>query len=715
MIKTRLILASGAAMLLSAACTDEVPEIPASELYTREFVKEFGVIDSRQDWNNASRGSVQVSTSTPSRVKVTAVISNHNYLLADYEDVQGKRTLGFDIPKGVTRITVSDGTTEIDTKVGGSVDFASASRGGTVTPGDDFIKVEDITDAAYHDDWMIVPWIDATRFTRKMPEQVYNGDRPGVSTDFLFKSQGTSVIVRPLYWQTSQRHTMGFYYLGNDGEIVKVPVYEMEKTSTAADDLVYSLVVSNVIKVELSDNDADVKEYFPEGLSNLAIEDNVTESGVGPQTLAAISDINGRLTELLKKRADTGTEGQDDYKPYSKFYYLYRWTNVDLSDKDKNPKPQLPAGRLDAYFTYRSYGQHSGAGGANEPYASSDNWQSVLSKGVKVTFKEPGTKFGAYIDCSDKHSYYSIASRNYDRRYVPKKEAYREGGAYDGKYVMADGSDAWTDEGKKEGQPHAATWLGTKYGWKYFGFEDWPNGDKEWGGHSSDMDLNDFVFIIEGADVVPNPNKEAEPITWLIACEDLGNKDDFDFNDVVFEYQHVSGQGTATITPLAAGGTMETYLMRKNIDGTEEQIGGEWHGNFDGAPHTEMINTTTITKTAKPITILVRPDLTLASSTEGTGADSNDNYSYNMGGFFLKVIRDGNKETTITPPGVGEAPQMLLIYQGINSRWSWPKERQNIKDAYSGFELWMQGKTYDVYVDGENWFDKAETGFVVNR
>lgn len=691
MIKTKLMLTACASALL-AACTSNAPEIPDSELYARKFVKEFGVMDSRQDWNNASRGNVQVSTSKASRIRVTTVIGSHNYLLADYADVQGKRTLEFDIPKGITDITVSDGTSKYDTKVGGSVDFGSRA---TITDGNttqDFITVTDMTGEEYRDQWLVVPWIDATRFTRKMPEKCYNGNREGVQTDFMFKSEGQDIVIYPLYWQTNQTHKLGLYYIDDNGAIVKVPVWQMDRY-TYNNKSVYGIVSSDVKEVVLSDDDEDVKIAFGgKKLSELNVQDNVTESRFGPEVLEDISEITNALVSIFEKR-------NIDYN------FIYRWSNKDI----KNEGADL-GGKWKVYYTYLNYTSPRAPGADEEsaPIASCDNWDSVLSKGIKIHFSKSGVKFGAYIDGSGGDTFYSMASRNYHPRYYIK-EGYEnkrsDNNAYNGKYP----EDAWAKV--DEGASYAATWKGTKYGWRYLGFEDWR--DYEWG--RGDMDLNDLVFIIEGLDpsqevVDPNelddPDPEPTPIKWLVACEDLGAMDDFDFNDVVFEVEHVSGQTKATITPLAAGGTLETYLMRNDVKVNEK----EWHSLFGGASFGSEINASAVTKTAAPFEIDVPEDFTLASSTAGDGG-----YQANMGGFHIKVMRADGEQSGITPPGEGEAPQMLLIYQSEDKKWCWPKERHNIKEAYPKFTEWMTNGDYTVNQTGENWYDQVSTEHVVTR
>ena len=63
---------------------------------------------------------------------------------------------------------------------------------------------------------------------------------------------------------------------------------------------------------------------------------------------------------------------------------------------------------------------------------------------------------------------------------------------------------------------------------------------------------NGMVFATEGllkadggiADIVDTPR---EANSWILACEDLGNKADCDFNDIVYRIEYVAGENNATI------------------------------------------------------------------------------------------------------------------------------------------------------------------------
>ncbi len=514
----------------------------------------------------------------------------------------------------------------------------------------------------------------------------------------MFKSGGQDIVIYPLYWQTRHNHTLGLYYIDDKGEIVKVPIWQMDRYAYNSS-TVYSIVQSDVREIELSDDDEDVKEAFGgKKLSELNVQDNVTETRFGPEVLADISEITNALVSIFEKRGIT-------------YNFIYRWSNKDIKNKDKNNVAPDLGGKWKVYYTYLNYTTPRAPGNSNNaPEASSDNWDSVLSKGIKVHFSKSGVKFGAYILSDEGEIFYSMASRNYHPSYNIKEGYENKRGnnnAYNGKYP----AEAW--EKVDEGESYAATWKGTKYGWRYLGFEDWR--EQDWG-HSSDMDLNDLVFIIEGLDpskeVVdpnepdePDPTPGPTPIKWLVACEDLGAMDDFDFNDVVFEVEHVSGQTEATITPLAAGGTLETYLMRDGVKVNET----EWHALFGSAPSNAEINASAVTKTAEPFKITVPADFSLSSSKAGEG------YKANMGGFHINVKRDDGETSEITPPGEGEAPQMILIYQSADKKWSWPKERHSIKDAYPKFADWMNGGDYTVNPTGTNWYDEAVSNHLVQR
>lgn len=228
----------------------------------------------------------------------------------------------------------------------------------------------------------------------------------------------------------------------------------------------------------------------------------------------------------------------------------------------------------------------------------------------------------------------------------------------------------------------AASW--TFNGQTFLGFED--------GG--GDEDLNDIVFWVQGQYktpeppiTVPDPDPLPEPQSesWIIACEDLGNTDDIDFNDVVFSVSHTAGETTAKVTPLAAGGVLPSniYHSGNNL--------GEIHYLINGAqPNANgqypMLNTSSKGTPGSAITINVPAD-----------------YSVTNHGFTVKV-KDQNESIVLESAEVGTAPQMLVL----PGEWAWPTERTPIGTAFPMFVDWS--KAANTAID---WYKSPVEGKVV--
>ena len=212
-----------------------------------------------------------------------------------------------------------------------------------------------------------------------------------------------------------------------------------------------------------------------------------------------------------------------------------------------------------------------------------------------------------------------------------------------------------------------------KYGdTNILGFEDNTFGDK---------DMNDLVFFVAGEfeeDYTPEQEFPVVPPTidaqeWILACEDLGTTDDFDFNDVVFSVKYVAGETKALVTPLAAGGTLPAKILYNG-----SAIGQEVHEWFSVDTKT-MVNTTNRkSHVAMPIEITVPSDFTMTN---------------NMGGFGIEV---NEGKAIILAPNAGAAPQMILV---SDANWSWPYERVRISDAYGLFAEWASSSTTN-----EDWY-----------
>lgn len=183
----------------------------------------------------------------------------------------------------------------------------------------------------------------------------------------------------------------------------------------------------------------------------------------------------------------------------------------------------------------------------------------------------------------------------------------------------------------------------------------------------------------DGPDPTPNPYQ------WIIACEDLGSTDDYDFNDIVFGISYEAGSTTAYVTPLAAGGTLKANIMfgAQNLGEVHELLGHQ--AKEDGTY--PMINTG-------------RGEVGSASRIAVT-VPSNFSLGTSMGGFGV-VVEKGDQVVRIYGPETGKAPQMFLL-QGD---WEWPKERVGIEVAYPDFSKW-NGNADDL-----NWCKKPQDGMV---
>lgn len=234
-----------------------------------------------------------------------------------------------------------------------------------------------------------------------------------------------------------------------------------------------------------------------------------------------------------------------------------------------------------------------------------------------------------------------------------------------------------------------------------------------------DDDFNDIMFYVEGdfdkskLTRITDDANHIKPQGCLLAAEDLGAADDWDFNDLVVGVaveDKDDGTKIVTVDPLAAGGTLPIHLMYTDKEGNNYFVGPEFHSWF-GVSETTMYNTgaqatqpTTRVKFEVPSTFSMSPD-----TKDGS----------NMGGFWVLVDRDGEyasandayvlapapaalSGTSIQPPtsvdnGESTVPYMLCL----GADWHWPRERVNINDAYvGGFASWVSDPVYNWYVTG---------------
>ncbi len=352
--------------------------------------------------------------------------------------------------------------------------------------------------------------------------------------------------------------------------------------------------------------------------------------------------------------------------------------------------------------------------------AHSFSTASVRGQGIFVNVPT-GRKFGMYLkktDTSDTgvqhpYKYYSESALNDPYNGPAGFEACGSG-------VTDDGLNNSNSVQQMEGlHPCYASTFYTSNGQMFLGFEDWPNIY-----NNSDFDLNDVVFAFAGHKPIII-NEDPEPAgSWMLACEDLGGSFDTDYNDVVFKVTHISGQTKASITPLAAGGTLTSYIffIDPSGSGANDKCFGEIHQLFgeDAAASGEYspINVGySRGSVGKVVDFVVSEDWTMAAYSSDTWNSESD---YNMGGFEIRTLPFGNEAPSTVPnvgssiwsgasripaPDLGEAPYIICLpYSYVEENkpdpgyktetvWAWPQELVNITNCYTDFNKWVGNHT----------------------
>lgn len=226
----------------------------------------------------------------------------------------------------------------------------------------------------------------------------------------------------------------------------------------------------------------------------------------------------------------------------------------------------------------------------------------------------------------------------------------------------------------------------------YFGLEDWLQN----GGHA--LDCNDIVFFVKNAGnndlptpvpptpVVPDDEDDVE-MSWILACEDLGDADDRDFNDIVLEVRKNVESNKAEVRCLAAGGTLPANIYYNG------QPVGESHAMLGGETK-QMINTSGT---------LGRFSDWKEIEADATGWTITDNIDK----FQIQVTMNDKTMvgTLISAPAEGKTPHMIIV----PGEWEWPIERKNINEAYPKFVDWNANASIT------DWNSAKEADMVVKR
>jgi len=232
----------------------------------------------------------------------------------------------------------------------------------------------------------------------------------------------------------------------------------------------------------------------------------------------------------------------------------------------------------------------------------------------------------------------------------------------------------------------------------YLAFEDYGYNVK-----NHDNDFNDLVMKLVPSNGSNNPliidkDSEVDPIIYIVACEDLGGTFDWDFNDVVFGIEHVSGHNQARVKLMAAGGTLPISLQYCPDANTLTAI--TFANLLTNEGTTTSLHAAMGADDDTPINVIDGGHQSAAVYSEYFDVDR---YAFTVlddaKKFKINVTySDGTSQREIQMPdkaGTSKVPQAFLI---ADPNWQWPSEGQNIVSKYSEFQNWVENS-----LSGNNW------------
>ncbi len=781
MKKLTYLLMPLAVALSLAACSDYDNGYTQEQLqYAKDFKEVFGEIDSEQDWNAAERTSVTVTTSQTSEIKIYALVDGTYSIVGDYSNVNGTQELGFDVRKGVTELIVSDGKEAVKTTVGGSANF-SGTR--TTYAGNGVVKVSKIeSPEGYEINGITYPmYLYATTAETEAVKAIVPeiGHRDtytnlnNVTHDFNYVSTGEFVIY-PYYYQTSAVNTLGIYYYDANGQRQEVDIYKIKE----GDELQYE---NNTYTVS--------DRIYTENMSDYGTSTWAKKLPAGEWTID-----NGEGLDHFHVNGWSTEGNSDGSQMTTPFIEYWRGTGNNLLDGTiSRTFTGLEPGTYGVWIDARAYNEGSTTSPSGITFFANEGSLDLCANGNKATYNST-SELVYYKDClvrctvstdgqltvgfnlSDvTGDWLSFKNLRIDKlgdwndAITTGKSNVRRGqgiivdipvGTPFGMYLTTANSTSSTtfysqselnndpsvcgygvrDDGN--GNVTLDTSLRPSYASTFYvgeqmflGFEDWTNapdnGTAGDGNPGSDFDLNDLVLAFSGS--TPTIiNEDPKAATWILACEDLGGSFDTDYNDVVLKVEHVSGQTTAKVTPLAAGGTLASYIFYNDplANSYSEQCVGEIHQLFGREPITSgsysPINVGSSRGTAgTPRTIEVDANWSMAYYSAADWNTAQQYSTYNMGGFEIRVLPEGTEPLTgtfdssheafgagsrIAAPDKGEAPMMLCLpytYKktGTDGKvreyvWAWSRELCSLSSgqgygdgSYPQFAAWVKDRT----------------------
>ncbi len=689
-------------MSTAAACTDEVPPVPADELYLRGFVKQFGVpaqdhtfsmaepVMAEIDINVAMDGTATFYTDAPN--------APGSFILGRTDVSRGRGSMKFDIADGSDRVYVrverNDGSVEYsgyayvnDGKLSVGTGGSRASESCPVTAAPLDYKVGRVKERNLK---AVLPYVGDKTTTWERLLEILGHDnldpvdqKEEVSVPRLYYLKDYDYSIKTPEFSNLDIIPIVYSYINTDGSEERGIFNNQSDFDTESGGVKEDNVTKYFFKNQILDPDvtmsvrdegevtmdlmwrtmegdtywgyyyyspeeeaefyADPLKFFNEVPKYVVFRSNQKDSEhslSGNNSILEIKHCTNWSSHPDSKNPDMNHEGD---------HVMSDWENLE-SNTAKTISTQIKYFRPCVLRSTRARLVYFG------PQGNNTQGSYIFPKGTRIGF------FYGRVNDQNKF-YFGNASMNY---YLFHYHIYPMG------------------EFKATETPDNYSIFAAKYrydGSNYVGFE-------EGGG---DNDLNDIVFRIHNTwppetDLTPDDLPSAQPKEWIIACEDLGNTEDYDFNDIVLKVSHVSGENLVAITPLACGGVLDSYVYFGG-DQTDNLL-GEIHdmlgvareqmaGVGNGHPDIDMSKVPTLSRTVDAAWLM----------------------SENFGDFHIFTQQPGERDIT---KGVWieketsqegsefRAPQILLLPDD----WRWPLERLNITNTYPDFKGWI-GKPAD--------------------
>lgn len=133
-----LILLGGLlALAPMSGCKLDDPEIPVEELYLRNFIKQYGLIDPTQDFSSAKQVSVTLNLPDEAKVvNIYAKVGDEYYRVGCFAELSGKVTLPVDVSKATETVMVDVDGVRYYTEPNGTVDVKKGEVRSRALPGE---------------------------------------------------------------------------------------------------------------------------------------------------------------------------------------------------------------------------------------------------------------------------------------------------------------------------------------------------------------------------------------------------------------------------------------------------------------------------------------------------------------------------------------------------------------------------------------------------